>query len=122
MISPSLWDATGQTALESARVLVVNASTTSTSMLKNLVLAGIGHFTILDPTTVSVEDTGNNFFLESDNSVGKLKGAETCRLLLELNDSVCGFADVSVSVTHKSVERCLFTMLYIAHRDCTCRF
>ncbi|KIK26147.1 hypothetical protein PISMIDRAFT_676286, partial [Pisolithus microcarpus 441] len=88
-----LWAATGQCALESSRVLVLSGSATSTSILKNLVLPGIGHFTILDHATTSHADAGNNFFLEGLESVGKPRASEAARLLRELNDSVDGHAD-----------------------------
>ncbi|KAF9235937.1 hypothetical protein BU15DRAFT_64390 [Melanogaster broomeanus] len=88
-----LWAATGQNALESARVLVLSGSATSTSILKNLVLPGIGHFTILDHAAVSHADAGNNFFLEGFDSIGKERATEAVRLLGELNDSVDGRAD-----------------------------
>jgi NEDD8-activating enzyme E1 regulatory subunit len=88
-----LWAATGQAALESARLLVISGSATSTSVLKNLVLPGIGHFTILDPETVTPADAGNNFFLEADSSIGKSRAEEAVRLLLELNEGVDGVAD-----------------------------
>ena len=91
-----LWAASGQSALESARVLVVSASATSTSILKNLVLPGVGHFTILDPDLVSQEDAGNNFFFEGLDSVDKSRAREAVRLLLELNDSVEGNPDANV--------------------------
>ncbi|KAL4063731.1 hypothetical protein V8B97DRAFT_1914141 [Scleroderma yunnanense] len=88
-----LWAATGQSALECARVLVLSGSATSTSILKNLVLPGIGHFTILDHLTVSHADAGNNFFLGSLESVGRHRASEAVTLLCELNDSVDGRAD-----------------------------
>ncbi|KAJ8592559.1 hypothetical protein M405DRAFT_763381 [Rhizopogon salebrosus TDB-379] len=88
-----LWATTGQSALESSRVLVISASATSTSILKNLVLPGIGHFTILDHANVSHSDAGNNFFLEGTHSIGKYRAEETVRLLSELNDGVEGSAD-----------------------------
>jgi NEDD8-activating enzyme E1 regulatory subunit len=89
----SLWAASGQAALESARILVLGASATSTSILKNLVLPGIGHFTIIDHLPVSPADAGNNFFLEGPSSVGKNRAEEAVRLLCELNDGVEGVAD-----------------------------
>lgn len=89
----SLWAATGQAALESARILVLGASATSTSVLKNLVLPGVGHFTILDHRAVSPADAGNNFFLEGPSSIGKNRAEEAVRLLSELNDGVEGRAD-----------------------------
>ncbi|KAG2074368.1 hypothetical protein BDR04DRAFT_1048591 [Suillus decipiens] len=88
-----LWAATGQSALESSRVLLVSGSATSTSILKNLVLPGIGHFTILDHAKVSHSDAGNNFFLEGSDSIGKYRAEEAVRLLSELNDGVEGRAD-----------------------------
>ncbi|EIM83859.1 uncharacterized protein STEHIDRAFT_123436 [Stereum hirsutum FP-91666 SS1] len=90
-----LWAATGQAALESSRILVLSASATSTSILKNLVLPGIGHFTILDHQTVTPEDAGNNFFLEGHDSVGKSRAEEAVRLLGELNDGVEGEANTA---------------------------
>src|SRR6266576_4848249 len=88
-----LWAASGQAALEQARILVISASATSTSILKNLVLPGIGHFTILEHTIVTQEDAGNNFFLEGPESIGKSRAEEAVRLLSELNDNVDCKAD-----------------------------
>ncbi|KAK7039482.1 NEDD8-activating enzyme E1 regulatory subunit [Favolaschia claudopus] len=90
-----LWAASGQSALENSRLLVISASATSTSVLKNLVLPGIGHFTILDPATVTPRDAGNNFFLEGQSSIGKSRAEEAVRLLAELNEGVEGKADTS---------------------------
>lgn len=87
-----LWAATGQNALESSRILLISATATSTSILKNLVLPGIGHFTILDAASVTPRDAGNNFFLEGMDSVGKNRAEEAVRLLGELNDGVEGVA------------------------------
>ena len=88
-----LWAASGQAALEDSRILVLSASATSTSILKNLVLPGIGHFTILDHSIVTPEDAGNNFFLEGPESIGKSRAEESVRLLSELNEDVDGKAD-----------------------------
>lgn len=89
-----LWAAAGQNALESARVLVIGSTATSSSIMKNLVLPGIGHFTIMDHRLVSPEDVGNNFFLEY-SSIGKPRAEEAVRLLCELNESVEGVANTS---------------------------
>ncbi|KAG6829949.1 hypothetical protein H0H92_002853 [Tricholoma furcatifolium] len=90
-----LWAASGQSALEDAHLLVISGSATSTSILKNLVLPGIGKFTILDHSTVTPEDAGNNFFLEGPSSIGKSRAEEAVRLLGELNEGVSGIADTS---------------------------
>ncbi|KAI9375517.1 hypothetical protein BJX61DRAFT_494006 [Aspergillus egyptiacus] len=96
-----LWAASGQQALEESRVLLINSDgpwgnqTTGVSgvvgveTLKNLVLPGIGGFTIVDPALVTESDLGVNFFLESE-SLGKSRAEETCRLLKELNPDVEG--------------------------------
>lgn len=89
----SLWAATGQDALESARVLVLSASATSCAVLKNLVLPGIGDFTILDDIVTTAADAANNFFLHYQSSVGNPRASEAVECLCELNDNVRGFAD-----------------------------
>jgi amyloid beta precursor protein binding protein 1 len=114
-----LWAASGQSALESARVLVLSASATSVQALKNLVLPGencallcficcngtdtvwICCFTRwLGIGKVSNEDAGNNFFL-TQKSIGSSRAEETTRLLGELNDNVKGIADTRVRFLHE---------------------
>jgi NEDD8-activating enzyme E1 regulatory subunit len=100
-----LWGANGQQALEEAHVLLVNPSLTNTDdqpagahlgtgvvgveALKNVILPGVGNYTIVDDATVSDADLGINFFLEEE-SLGKSRAAETCKLLQELNPDVNG--------------------------------
>lgn len=96
-----LWAASGQQALEESRVLLINSDgpidgrdtavsgVVGVEALKNLVLPGIGGFTVIDPATVTETDLGVNFFLEED-SLGKSRAEETCRLLKELNPDVDG--------------------------------
>ncbi|PKI82971.1 hypothetical protein MVES1_002962 [Malassezia vespertilionis] len=83
-----IWNKTGQVCLEQARVLVVGASSLSAQILKNLVLPGLGGFTVLDDALVTLEDAGSNFFLEPHTSVGKPYADEMARLLAEMNPSV----------------------------------
>ncbi len=84
-----LWAASGQAALEDAHVLLVNAGVVGIEALKNLVLPGIGAFTVLDDARVTEADLGVNFFLEQE-SLGKSRAEETCRCLQELNPDVGG--------------------------------
>ncbi|PWY68411.1 ubiquitin-like activating enzyme [Aspergillus heteromorphus CBS 117.55] len=96
-----LWAASGQQSLEDSRVLLVNSDgswgkqntgvsgVVGVETLKNLVLPGIGGFTIVDPAVVTEPDLGVNFFLE-EASLGKSRAEETCRLLRELNPDVEG--------------------------------
>ncbi|TWW67939.1 NEDD8-activating enzyme E1 regulatory subunit APP-BP1 [Takifugu flavidus] len=65
-----LWGDHGQESLENSHVCLINATATGTEILKNLVLPGIGAFTIVDGHVVTGEDVGNNFFL-SNSSIGK---------------------------------------------------
>lgn len=93
-----LWAASGQQALENSHVLLVipdegdqgsGSSAAGIETLKNLVLPGIGAFTIADTAKVAEADLGINFFLEA-SSLGKSRAAECSRLLEELNPDVKG--------------------------------
>lgn len=84
-----LWGDHGQALLESSHVCLVNASATGTEILKNLILPGIGAFTIVDGSHVSDTDLGVNFFVSGDQ-VGKSKSQVATELLQELNTDVKG--------------------------------
>lgn len=92
-----LWGASGQAALEQSHVLLINDGTgvAGVETLKNLVLPGIGQFTILDSGIVTEADLGVNFFLEEE-SLGKFRAVETTRLLEELNPEVRGHSITEV--------------------------
>ncbi|PVH80382.1 hypothetical protein DL98DRAFT_515467 [Cadophora sp. DSE1049] len=86
-----LWAASGQQALEDAHLLLLNsgAGTVGVETLKNLVLPGIGKFTIADPANVGEADLGVNFFLD-EGSLGKSRAESCVKLLQELNPDVKG--------------------------------
>ncbi|KAK1975852.1 ThiF family protein [Colletotrichum cereale] len=86
-----LWAASGQAALESANLLLVNSGsgTVGVETLKNLVLPGIGKFTIADDAVVDEADLGVNFFLD-ESHLGKSRAQSCTELLLELNPEVQG--------------------------------
>lgn len=86
-----LWAANGQAELEKAHVCLINATAAGCETLKNLVLPGVGHFTILDDRCVSGGDAGSNFFLDG-SSVGKPRSHKAVELLSELNPDVQGEA------------------------------
>nr|CAD7442558.1 unnamed protein product [Timema bartmani] len=91
-----LWGDHGQTALEQAKVCLINATATGTEILKSLVLPGIGAFTIVDGKKVTEEDIGCNFFLDGD-SCSKSRAQAATQLLLELNPDVRGdYVDESI--------------------------
>jgi NEDD8-activating enzyme E1 regulatory subunit len=100
-----LWAASGQRALEESHVLLIvpdqgtqgsGSSVAGVETLKNLVLPGIGSFTIADSAAVTEADLGINFFLEAD-SLGKSRAKECTRLLEELNPDVKGHVVTQVS-------------------------
>ena len=84
-----LWAASGQAALENAKVLLLNSGSgvVGVETLKNLILPGVGSFTIVDETNVSEVDLGVNFFLE-ESSLGRWRAEETRKFLQELNPEV----------------------------------
>ncbi|KAK7538377.1 uncharacterized protein J3D65DRAFT_621798 [Phyllosticta citribraziliensis] len=86
-----LWAASGQQALEDAHILLVNSGpgVAGIETLKNLVLPGIGQFTIQDSAIVSDADLGVNFFLEDEN-LGGFRAEHTANYLKELNPDVQG--------------------------------
>ncbi|KAI1369322.1 hypothetical protein F5Y08DRAFT_150791 [Xylaria arbuscula] len=86
-----LWAASGQAALESANILLVNsgAGTAGVETLKNLVLPGIGKFAIADDAVVDEPDLGVNFFLD-ESCLGRSRSECCTKLLLELNPEVQG--------------------------------
>jgi len=55
--------------------------------LKNLVLPGVGRFTVCDDKTVMAEDLGSNFFVCPDR-VGSSRAVAVTDLLCELNPDV----------------------------------
>lgn len=84
-----LWGDHGQSLLESSHVCLINATATGTEILKNLILPGIGAFTVIDGSAVDLPDLGANFFV-SDDCVGQSKSRVAVSFLQELNEDVNG--------------------------------
>jgi len=78
-------------ALENSHILLINSGpgVVGVETLKNLVLPGVGNFTIQDSAIVSEADLGVNFFLEEEHLKG-YRAEHTCNLLKELNPDVEG--------------------------------
>lgn len=82
-----LWASNGQDRLEGARVCLLGCSTVGTEALKNIILPGIGHVTLIDCKMVEPKHLSSNFFLrEADLSLRRCRASMP--LLLELNPSV----------------------------------
>ncbi|ODQ64772.1 hypothetical protein NADFUDRAFT_83652 [Nadsonia fulvescens var. elongata DSM 6958] len=86
-----LWAGTGQAALEASHVALLNASATGCELMKNLILPGVGEFTIIDDSLVKPDDLKLNFFF-NDESVGSPRSVIACKLLGELNQDTRGHA------------------------------
>lgn len=84
-----LWGKHGQAGLENSNLGVLYGSATSAEVLKNLVLPGIGSFTIIDDANVTAADLGNNFFVDAE-SLGKNRAETVASLLKEMNPFVNG--------------------------------
>ena len=86
-----LWGSNGQRALMNAHILLINADAVGTESLKNLVLPGIGRFTVMDDKCVTEVDLGNNFFVAPDK-VGRSRAEVVTEMLCEMNADVTGSA------------------------------
>lgn len=84
-----LWGDRGQEKLGSANVCVLGANAVGSELLKNLVLPGIGGFTIVDDAVVTKKDLGSNFFTTS-LSIGKPRAQVVTEYLSEMNTEVRG--------------------------------
>jgi len=82
-----LWGIEGQNRLHNVHICVLGAGPIASETLKNLVLPGIGKFSMVDGEKVSHRDLGNNFFVEL-SGLGKPRVEEVSRLLHELNSFV----------------------------------
>lgn len=86
-----LWGSNGQRALMNAHILLINADAVGTETLKNLVLPGIGRFTVMDEKNVTDADLGNNFFVNR-SELGRPRAEVVTRMLCEMNADVKGSA------------------------------
>ena len=84
-----LWETSGQLRLELSHICLVNATSTGSELLKNLILPGIGKFTIIDDGVVTQERISGNFFLLKQD-IGKQLAPSLCGKLNELNSDVKG--------------------------------
>jgi len=83
-----LWGKGGQKCLAEANVLVLGAGPIATETMKNLVLPGIGRFTVVDAGLVTATDLGNNFFVDPD-FLGRPRAEAVAALLSEMNPDDC---------------------------------
>jgi NEDD8-activating enzyme E1 regulatory subunit len=63
---------------------LLGCTSAGTETLKNLILPGIGRYTIVDDHRVTMRDCGNDFFV-TEKDIGQPKSKVVCGLLGELN-------------------------------------
>uniref|UniRef100_A0A6T0ECP7 THIF-type NAD/FAD binding fold domain-containing protein n=1 Tax=Chrysotila carterae TaxID=13221 RepID=A0A6T0ECP7_CHRCT len=94
-----LWGLDTQRGLQSARVLLLRATGLCNEIAKNLVLAGVGHVTIQDPSTLTAADLSvGALFSVSASSVGTNKAEALASGLRALNPAV----DIASTATEVS--------------------
>jgi NEDD8-activating enzyme E1 regulatory subunit len=86
-----LWGSNGQKLLMNSHILLVGADAVGTETLKNLVLPGVGSFTILDEGRIQEKDKGSNFFLPN----GDYRAKSASEYLCEMNSDVTGHFKIS---------------------------
>ncbi|CCE72619.1 Piso0_000206 [Millerozyma farinosa CBS 7064] len=86
-----LWANTGQTSLEASHICLINATAVGSEILKNLILPGIGEYTIIDNRKVTEEHIFGNFFLDEED-IGNNIASSLAKQLNELNTDVKGHA------------------------------
>lgn len=89
-----LWGPNGQRALMNSNILLINANALGSETLKNLVLPGVGRFTVLDHELVTSADLGSNFFVDQ-SSLGQPRAEVVANLLQEMNPDVTGTSHVA---------------------------
>lgn len=70
-------------------MIVLGTSSAVSETLKNLVLPGVGHFTIVDEVCVTNSDFGHEFFVTRED-IGRPKCQVICEMMLEMNSDVKG--------------------------------
>ncbi|AAQ15859.1 ubiquitin activating enzyme, putative [Trypanosoma brucei brucei TREU927] len=94
-----LWGHAGQMALAESHVVVLGATATAVEMLKNMILPGLGFFTLVDGSFVDADTLGNNYFVElSDYAARKPLSEVLVKRLCELNPHSSGTACVQSCV------------------------
>ncbi|KAI8459708.1 hypothetical protein BY996DRAFT_6409963 [Phakopsora pachyrhizi] len=93
-----LWEKSGQNRLENSTITIGPSSSTTSQILKNLILPGLGSFRLFDSSSISRSDLGNDFFLELEDYLGERgfeeqtfrlnRARQITKCLVELNPDV----------------------------------
>jgi NEDD8-activating enzyme E1 regulatory subunit len=115
-----LWGSHGQRKLMDAHLLLLGGDAVGSETLKNLVLPGIGNFTICDDKMVKDCDLGTNFFVKPED-VDKPRAEVIKKNLCEMNDDVKGYSLVQSPSNFINEPELLsnYTMIIIANQSPT---
>ncbi|EAQ91273.1 hypothetical protein CHGG_03208 [Chaetomium globosum CBS 148.51] len=84
-----LWGMKAQEKIRNANILLITMKALANEIAKNLVLAGIGSLTILDPDPVTPSDLGAQFLLSEETTpLGTNRAAAAAAALQRLNPRV----------------------------------
>jgi ubiquitin-like 1-activating enzyme E1 A len=102
-----LWGIQAQERIRSSKVLLISVRALSNEVAKNLVLAGIGSITLLDPEPVGPGDLGSQFLLseapDPESLIGRNRAEAASHFLRRLNPRVHVAVDTeSISSKHMS--------------------
>ncbi|KAG8345410.1 putative ThiF family [Trypanosoma vivax] len=90
-----LWGDDGQAALQASHIVVLGVTATATEILKNMILPGVGFFTVVDDARVDAGSLGNNFFVSMDDHIENRPIAQALvQHLSRLNEQSHGVACV----------------------------
>ena len=78
-----LWNE-GQILILESRLIAFSSDALACETLKNLILAGVGYFTIVDDSVITQQDLKENFFLSAED-IGTSRAQSAVRNLKELN-------------------------------------
>ncbi|CAK7893827.1 NEDD8-activating enzyme E1 regulatory subunit [[Candida] anglica] len=87
-----LWAASGQNSLENSHVCLLNASVLGSEAMKNLILPGVGEFTVIDDRIVGPQEAQGGFFL-GHSDIGLNSSIAMVENLSELNPDTAGYSE-----------------------------
>lgn len=89
-----LWGVQAQENIRKAKILLISAKALANEIAKNLVLAGIGSLTVIDPELVAEQDLGAQFLVD-ESDIGKNRAEAAVPRIQKLNPRVKVDADAA---------------------------
>ncbi|KAI5806538.1 hypothetical protein DFH27DRAFT_498097 [Peziza echinospora] len=89
-----LWGMEAQSRMRNAKILLIGMRALANETAKNLVLAGIGSLTVLDPELVTEDDLSSQFFVQEEH-LGQNRAEAAAPAIQRLNPRVAVHTDTS---------------------------